>query len=328
MVEFQMNLSQQRNKGKQMKNVTKLATKAIVLSMILSSSLAVAADGEYTNMTLDGRLYQYDTYGAQWALDTGSDGLWLVPKDDVGGVYSAPFKLRNVAADNTLVIGGNTTGTEGYVGIGTDTPTVKLDVNGVIGATFEASDNDNFRRLLILDVNNMGTGTSNVGFSLKDSEEDYEWSFRTYKPSEGFAATKIGTGGTEFEVGNKGTDLSTTVVKMGGVTVFEGGHMVTSSSRTLKTDIKPLDTKAALDAFHKLQPVSFAYKAHQGEPVVGFIAEDVPELVAMPSRKSFDSAEIVAVLTSVLTETRAEMKARDAEMEAMRAEITELKAMK
>ncbi len=41
---------------------------------------------------------------------------------------------------------------------------------------------------------------------------------------------------------------------------------------------------------------------------VGFIAEDVPELVAMNSRDGLSTMDITAVLTSVLAETRAELK--------------------
>ena len=83
--------------------------------------------------------------------------------------------------------------------------------------------------MVALDRNNTGNGGSDVGFSLENVVDDYKWTFRTYLPSEGFAASKIGTGGTEFEVGNIGTGLSTTVVKMGGKVVFKNGNLVDSS---------------------------------------------------------------------------------------------------
>ncbi len=209
-------------------------------------------------------------------------------------------------------------------------------VNNAISSVWAGSSSSGLKELMAMSANNTNTGkSSDSGFSMKNERDNFTWAFRTYSPQEGFAATKLGTGGTEFEVGNKTTNYHNAVVKMGGVTVFTGGHLVTASSRTLKTDIKPLDTQAALDAFHKLQPISYEYKAHRGEPVVGFIAEDVPELVAMPSGKSYDTAEIVAVLTSVLAETRAEAevmraeaKIKDTEIKAMQEEITELKSIK
>ena len=228
-----------------MKNISKLVSKCVILSMILSSGVVMAADGDYDNMTLTERLYQHDSFGAQWGFDVGSDGLWLVPKAPVEGTYSAPFKLRNAAAANTLVVGGNDEGTEGYVGIGIDTPTAKLDVNGTIAGKFTGSDSANNHNLLGLSVDNSGDGASDVGFSMENIETDFKWTFRTYNPSEGFAASKIGTGGTEFEVGNTGTDLSTTVVKMGGVVVFKDGHLVNTSGNELASLVQEQNIKLA-----------------------------------------------------------------------------------
>jgi len=54
--------------------------------------------------------------------------------------------------------------------------------------------------------------------------------------------------------------------------------------------------------------------------VVGFIAEDVPELLAIKGRKGIDPTEIVAVLTKVVQEQEKHLKAKDAEMEEMKAE--------
>ncbi len=328
-----------------MKNFTKQLIKCMLALMVFSGSIAIADSGDdetFRNITLEERLYQYDGFGAQWGFDVGSDGLWLVPEAPVGGNYSAPFKLRNAAADNTLVIGGNSKGTEDYIGIGTDTPVSTLDVRGEIAGRFSGSDTSNFHSMIALSADNAGGGNSDTGFSVENKEEGFAWAFRTYYPGEGFAATKLGTGGTEFEVDNTGTTTATTVVKMGGHIVFQNGHLVNSSSRSIKEHIAPLSTQKAFEAFRKLQPVTYEYKSNRGDTAVGFIAEDVPELVAMPTREAIDSSEIVAVLTKVvqeqdrrisaqdrtLAETRAEMKARDAEMEAMKAEIAELKAIK
>jgi hypothetical protein len=43
--------------------------------------------------------------------------------------------------------------------------------------------------------------------------------------------------------------------------------------------------------------VTFAYAATPSDPRVGFIAEDVPDLVATSGRTTLSSLEIVAVLT-------------------------------
>ena len=51
-----------------------------------------------------------------------------------------------------------------------------------------------------------------------------------------------------------------------------------------------------------MNPVKYNYKADKAEKYVGFIAEEVPELVAMNDRKSLSPMDIVAVLTKVVQE--------------------------
>ena len=75
-----------------------------------------------------------------------------------------------------------------------------------------------------------------------------------------------------------------------------------ASSREYKKDIKQLTKDEAMDAFTKLNPVKFSYKAGSEEKHVGFIAEDAPELVASKDRKGMSSMDVVAVLTKVVQE--------------------------
>jgi ribosomal protein L29 len=92
---------------------------------------------------------------------------------------------------------------------------------------------------------------------------------------------------------------------------------VSGSSREYKQDIRDLSAEDAEEAFAKLNPVRFEYKAVPGEGHVGFIAEDVPDLVAMPDRKGLSTMDVVAVLTKVVQEqqkTIAELKAEVAEL--------------
>ena len=51
-----------------------------------------------------------------------------------------------------------------------------------------------------------------------------------------------------------------------------------------------------------MTPVKFVYKANPSEHHVGFIAEDVPALVATSDRKSLSPMDVVAVLTKVVQE--------------------------
>jgi hypothetical protein len=75
-----------------------------------------------------------------------------------------------------------------------------------------------------------------------------------------------------------------------------------ASSRELKENIQNLTLSEARDALTGLNPVKYNYKKDKEEPRVGFIAEDVPELVAMNGRKNLGTVDIIAVLTKVIQE--------------------------
>jgi len=81
---------------------------------------------------------------------------------------------------------------------------------------------------------------------------------------------------------------------------LDAGNWINASSRGIKQDIHQLDGDAAFAALNALEPVTFAYKANSAETHVGFIAEDVPDLVATSDRKGLSSMDVVAVLTKVI----------------------------
>lgn len=83
---------------------------------------------------------------------------------------------------------------------------------------------------------------------------------------------------------------------------LDAGNWVNASSRDVKQDIHQLDGNAAMDTLKALEPVTFAYKENPAETNVGFIAEDVPDLVATTDRKGLSSMDVVAVLTKVIQE--------------------------
>ncbi len=82
----------------------------------------------------------------------------------------------------------------------------------------------------------------------------------------------------------------------------DGGAWIDGSSREYKENIETLTSSEALQAFELLDPVKFNYKENKEEQYLGFIAEDVPDLVAMNDRKGLNPMDIVAMLTKVLQE--------------------------
>jgi len=85
----------------------------------------------------------------------------------------------------------------------------------------------------------------------------------------------------------------------------DGFTWVNASSREYKKDIKDLTRDEAVETLVALKPVSFRYKKRPEKKYLGFIAEDVPDLVATKDRKGLSSIDIVAVLTRVVQEQRA-----------------------
>ena len=109
------------------------------------------------------------------------------------------------------------------------------------------------------------------------------------------------------------------------VTVAANGDVFATSfnpisSRALKHDIVNLDSRKASETVRQLTPVEFVYNADEsGEKRVGFIAEDVPELVAAKDHKTLSSMDLVAVLTKVVQEQQKTMDAMQKRLEQLEA---------
>ena len=103
-------------------------------------------------------------------------------------------------------------------------------------------------------------------------------------------------------VGIRTTNPSYPLQMGSGACVSTGGVWTNASSREYKTDVKQLSAEKAMDALTQLKPVEFAYKADTEERHVGFIAEDVPDIVASKDRKGMSPMDVVAVLTKVVQE--------------------------
>ena len=250
----------------------------------------------------------------------------------------------NMALTNSLLFMNRQSGN---VGIRTTNPGSTLDVLGVISAGGNINNpvDDGLTNLLFLHVNNTAANKeSDTGFALRNDRENKQWNFRTHQAGLAFVATLAGTGGPEFTIKNGSMDYRAAELYLGNGAKNIGGIWYNASSRALKENIKPLSTEEALAAFSKLQPVTYNYKTDKSEKVVGFIAEDVPELVSLNSRDGLSAMDMVAVLTKVmqeqekkmttqeevLTETKAELKKAQEKilkLEAMQKKIAKIEAL-
>jgi len=100
---------------------------------------------------------------------------------------------------------------------------------------------------------------------------------------------------------------------------------VDGSSREFKENIEELTSEEAQKAFEQLEPVKFQYKENKDETCLGFIAEDVPDLVAMKDRKGLNAMDLVAMLTKVVQEQMKVVQKQQKTLSSQEKAISELK---
>lgn len=216
---------------------------------------------------------------------------------DVTGGSRLPFRIRPGAPTSSIDIAA-----DGDVGIGTASPEAKVHVNG--------------ETIRIKKTGN--TGDAQIGFDLvsEGGTVDASWFFRNNPSNGAFTVTDNAGGSAPFKVfpsnpqnllvlrnnrlGIGGVVSPTENIEHASGAKLIGGNWTNASSRDFKTDIHPLEEQAALAAFAGLVPVTFEYRERPHDVQVGFIAEDVPDLVATPDHKGLSSMDLVAVLTRVV----------------------------
>lgn len=109
-----------------------------------------------------------------------------------------------------------------------------------------------------------------------------------------------------------------------GASCSTGGVWTNASSRDLKENIRDLPAEFALAALDGLNPVTFTYKTDASESHVGFIAEDVPEIVATKDRKGMSPMDVVAVLTKVVQEQQKLAEQQQKTIAELQERISEL----
>ena len=155
---------------------------------------------------------------------------------------------------------------------------------------------ESFSNAIVAGANGVGIGTASPGSMLAISGGATVGS--------SYAATAMSDGNVAIS-GNVGigTTSPSFPLHMGsGAHVTTGGVWTNASSREYKENIRDLTVWQAMAALGQLNPVTYNYKIDQNETYAGFIAEDVPDIVATEDRKSLSPMDIVAVLTKVVQE--------------------------
>ena len=238
-----------------------------------------------------------------------------------------PFTINSLAPTGSAAIGGN-----GFFGIGVAVPTAMLhvlkpEINGAeVLATFQVKD-DTAGEL------ELGNASATNGIYLP-RVRGKSGRGNAALVLEGIIASDSGVGPAVVVNAARASGAAVVtrpifVVRNGGVAKLSvsptGAVTATSfsptSTRTAKHDISILESTPAANALQGLTPVQFAYNDDFSERKhVGFIAEDVPDLVANPDRKSVPIMDVVAVITKVV-------KDQQQTIETQKQSIQDQKAM-
>ncbi len=211
-------------------------------------------------------------------LEQDGSGGWTAQTWDVAGNESnffirdvtngsrLPFRIQPSTPSSTLSLKS-----DGYVGIGTWSPAYPLELETTGEPAFFQLDRTDGATGYI------AAASSHVNFGAVTNHpvrliSNFTW---------------------QMEVDSSG---NITMVDGGGY----DGTWNPASSREIKDNIRPLDVHEAIQALDGLEPVQYVYKDRREEARIGFIAEDVPALVARNDRKSLSTMDIVAVLTKVV----------------------------
>jgi hypothetical protein len=184
-----------------------------------------------------------------------------------------------------------------FVGIGTTEPKQRLEVNGNI------------------QINEQNSSVAGLMITQSGGETGYIMHNRASKLTIGAGSVDRITIDRDGNVGFGVNRPANPIELPSGAHVTHGGVWTNSSSRARKENIENLSADEAIATLEGLEPVHFNYRNDRDESYVGFIAEDVPDLVATSDREGLSAMDIVAVLTKVVQEQQKQIEALEARLD-------------
>ncbi|MEL7187773.1 MAG: SH3 domain-containing protein, partial [Pseudomonadota bacterium] len=165
------------------------------------------------------------------------------------------------------------------IGIGTTEPQQRLEVNGSI------------------QINEQNSSVAGLMITQSSGETGYIMHNRASTLTIGAGSQDRITIDRDGNVGLAVSRPNHPLEMASGAYVTSGGVWTNRSSRDSKQNIQTLSLDDATAALMALRPVTFEYRRDDQESYAGFVAEEVPELVAMADGESLSAMDIVAVLT-------------------------------
>ncbi|MDJ0709181.1 MAG: tail fiber domain-containing protein [Woeseiaceae bacterium] len=204
--------------------------------------------------------------------------------------YIVRLRKEGVLGNSQLFDDGN------RVGIGTNAPQQRLEVNGSIS------------------IHDQNSNVAGLMITQASGETGYIMHNRASTLTIGAGSIDRITIDRDGNVGFGASRPAHPLEMASGAHVTAGGVWTNRSSRESKENIAGLNDADALAAVMALEPVTFTYKAEQGEDYLGFVAEDVPALLASSDGQSLSAMDVVAALTKVVQEQQLRIEALEAKL--------------
>jgi hypothetical protein len=185
----------------------------------------------------------------------------------------------------------------GNVGIGTTSPAAKLEVVGRVRVNEGTQSTFGGHLFLSKEDGKAGSGQWHINIAPNNALNFVESGIADYR-----VVIKPG--------GNVGIGMAEPQqpLHLSSGAYCTGTQWKDASSIEYKEDVVPLTLDKALETLAELNPVTFRYKVEEDKKHVGFIAEEVPDLVASKDRKGLSSMDIVGILTKVVQHQQKEIE--------------------
>lgn len=291
-----------------------------------SANLHIQTDEIYPSIRLQS--VHQDAFHT-WELEGSNEGFKLI---DVDNLDAVPLSILPGAPNNSVVVTSS-----GNVGFGISNPTAALHISKVP----QSSTAETLARFgvaddpigsLVINNNSAGDGTfipKITGRSALSNAAVVNEALISNdvgaSPAIVYNAAKLAGGPlvTRPLVVYRNNSVAKVTIAANGNVI--GTSFVNTSSRELKDKITDLPSEKALAALSQLNPVEFVYKDDaSGDPRIGFIAEDVPELIAEPDRKSVPVMDVIALITRVVKDQQQTINDQKKSIDELRTSKDEL----
>jgi hypothetical protein len=291
----------------------------------------------------NGQVLQTNGSGTlSWTNNSGSGGSGTVNNSGIAGTfahYSSTGTTVDPVSSSVMSLSGSNLSFSQGINLVKGTRNTQLinDLTSGTDPALQVNLSSNTAEQLYIDISDTTSGTTYepcvrieptktiVGTSSKPALRIGSSYLSLYTEDKKGVIRNDDTGGyIKIQASNSANSAIDNIMTIGAGSVDVTGNISASgtvtggSSRSYKENIEKVSEEIAYNAVMALEPVTYVYKGAEEQEHLGFIAEDVPELVAMNDRKSLAALDITAALTKVIQK-------QDKEIDVLKKDIKELR---